>query len=104
MNAKDNWKIFLNFAGQVIIVHTLSYFVFGILMSNVFHYGALFALPVIRDYMLPIDQHNVLIGPFMQPIRGLIFAVGLWPIRGLLLEQKRGWLILWGLLVTVGIL
>jgi hypothetical protein len=40
----------------------------------------------------------------MQPIRGLIFAIGLWPIRGLLIERKRGWLILWGLLVTIGIL
>jgi hypothetical protein len=34
----------------------------------------------------------------------LIFAIGLWPLRGLLVEKKRGWLILWGLLVTIGIL
>jgi hypothetical protein len=40
----------------------------------------------------------------MQPVRGLIFAVALWPIRDLLLEKKNGWLILWGLLVSIGIL
>jgi hypothetical protein len=28
----------------------------------------------------------------------------LWPLRSLLLERKRGWLILWSLLVTIGIL
>ena len=40
----------------------------------------------------------------MQPIRGLIFAIGLWPLRGFLIEKKRGWLTLWGLLITIGIL
>ncbi len=104
MNTTNNWKTFLMFALRVIVAHTLTYFVFGIIMSNVFHYSEIFKMPIIRDYMLPIDEHNVLAGPFMQPIRGLIFAVGLWPIRGLLIEKKRGWLSLWGLLVTIGIL
>ncbi len=104
MNSQSGFKTFLYFALRVIVAHTLTYFVAGLVASNVFHYGAIFDLPVIRDYMLPIAQHNLPIGPFLQPVRGLIFAIGLWPIRGLLLETKRGWLILWGLLVTVGIL
>jgi hypothetical protein len=70
----------------------------------VFDYGEVFKREIIRDYMLPMDEHNILFGPFLQPIRGLIFAIGLWPLRGLLIERKRGWLILWGLLVTIGIL
>ncbi len=104
MNTQDNWKSFLKFAGQVIVAHTLTYFVAGLVASNIFHYGRVFDLPVIRDYMLPIAEHNLPIGPFLQPVRGLLFAIGLWPIRRLLLEHKRGWLVLWGLLVTVGIL
>ena len=100
----NNWKTFFAFALRVIVVHTLTYFVFGIIMSNVFNYGEIFKLPIIRDYMLPMDQHNVIIGPFMQPIRGLIFAIGLWPLRGFLIDRKRSWLTLWGLLVTLGIL
>jgi hypothetical protein len=104
MNAQNNWKTFLTFSLRVIVVHTLTYFVFGIIMSNVFNYGEIFRREIIRDYMLPIDEHNVLLGPFLQPVRGLIFAIGLWPIRGFLLEKKRGWLTLWGLLVTIGIL
>jgi hypothetical protein len=75
-----------------------------LIASNVFHYANAFKQEIIRDYMLPMDQHNILIGPFMQPVRGLIFAVGLWPLRSFLIEKKRGWLTLWGLLVTVGIL
>jgi len=104
MNTTNNWKTFLAFAMKVIVVHTLTYFIFGIIMSNVFDYGEVFKREIIRDYMLPIDEHNVLLGPFLQPVRGLIFAIGLWPLRGFLTEKNRGWLILWGLLVTIGIL
>ncbi len=104
MDGNPGWKTFLVFALRIIVVHTLTYFIFGLIWSNVFHYGTIFQLPIIRDYMLPIDQHNVLMGPFLQPVRGLILALGLWPIRGLLLQSKRGWLILWGLFLTFGIL
>ncbi len=104
MNTQNSWKTFLSFALRVIIAHTLTYFIFGMIMSNVFDYGEVFKREIIRDYMLPIDRHNVVWGPFLQPIRGLIFAIGLWPIRGFLIERKHGWLILWGLLVTIGIL
>ena len=104
MNIKNDWKTFFGFALRVMVVHTLTYFIFGNIMSMVFNYGALFSRAVIRDFMLPIDLHNVLLGLSLQPVRGLIFAVGLWPVRPLLLEKKRGWLILWGLLITVGIL
>ena len=104
MNTQNDWKTFLGFALRVIIAHTLTYFVFGLIMSNVFDYGEIFRREIIRDYMLPVGEHNVLAGPFLQPLRGLIFAIGLWPLRSFLVERKRGWLILWGLLVTIGIL
>jgi hypothetical protein len=104
MNSQNNWKTFLGFTLRVIIAHTATYFLFGLLMSNLFSYGEIFKQAIIRDYMLPMDQHNIILGPFLQPVRGLIFAIGLWPVRSLLIEKKRGWLILWGLLVTIGIL
>lgn len=104
MNTTNSWKTFFAFALRVIIVHTLTYFVFGIIMSNVFDYQEIFTREIIRDFMIPYDEHNITLGPFMQPIRGLIFAIGLFPLRGFLVEKKRGWLILWGLLVTIGIL
>ncbi|MEI7847995.1 MAG: hypothetical protein WCK35_19500 [Chloroflexota bacterium] len=104
MKTQNNWKSFLSFALRVIVAHVATYFMFGILMSNVFDYGDIFRREIIRDYMLPFEEHNIVIGPFLQPIRGLIFAIGLWPIRSLLIEKKHGWLTLWGLLVTIGIL
>jgi hypothetical protein len=101
---KTDIKTFANFAFRVIVAHMATYFIFGIIMSNVFDYGEIFKMEIIRDYMLPMSEHNIVLGPFMQPVRGLIFAIGLWPLRGFLIEKKRGWLILWGLLVTIGIL
>jgi hypothetical protein len=104
MSTENNWKAFLMFSVRVMIAHTITYFLFGLIMSNVFDYGEIFKQEIIRDYMLPIDEHNVLIGPFLQPLRGFIFAIGLWPFREILIEKKRGWLYLWGLIVTIGIL
>lgn len=104
MKAQSNWKTFLAFSLKVIVAHMATYFIFGIIMSNVFDYAEIFQREIIRDYMLPMDAHNIVLGPFMQPVRGLIFAIGLWPLRGFLIEKKRGWLTLWGLLVTIGIL
>ncbi|MGE5376671.1 MAG: hypothetical protein ACM3XO_16565 [Bacteroidota bacterium] len=104
MPTKSIWKDFLMFAIRVMIVHTITYFIFGILMSNVFDYGEIFKREIIRDYMIPMEEHNIVLGPFLQPLRGLIFAIGLWPFREVLIEKKRGWLYLWGLIVTMGIL
>ena len=104
MNTQSNWKTFLAFALKVIVAHMATYFIFGIIMSNVFDYGEIFQRKIIRDYMIPMDEHNIVLGPFLQPVRGLIFAIGLWPLRVFLIEKKRGWLTLWGLLVTIGIL
>jgi hypothetical protein len=94
MSTQNNWKTFPMFALRVVIAHTLTYFIFGMIMSNVFDYGEIFKREIIRDYMIPFDEHNITYGPFLQPIRGLIFAIGLWPIRGSY-RKERGWLILW---------
>lgn len=101
---KNSFKEFLGFAGRAALIQTVTYFVFGLIMSNLFDYGSIFQQDVIRDFMRPIDSPATLLGPLLQPIRGLLFAIGLWPIRNTLLESKRGWLILWGIFIVFGIL
>ena len=49
-------KEFLIFAGKVVLIHTATYFVFGLIMSNVFDYGRIFQQEVIRDYMRPMGS------------------------------------------------
>ncbi|MBL7063525.1 MAG: hypothetical protein ISS49_04855 [Anaerolineae bacterium] len=101
---KHDLKAFLRFTVKVVVTHTLTYFIFGLVMSNVFDYARLFQQDIIKDFMRPIDSSYVLAGPFLQPLRGLLFAIALWPIRNLILQKKHGWLILWNILVMVGIL
>jgi hypothetical protein len=101
---KSTFKEFLGFAGKAAVVQTITYFVFGLVMSNLFGYGRLFQQEIIRDFMRPVDSPYVFFGPLIQPIRGLLFAIGLWPIRKTILESKRGWLILWGIFIVFGIL
>jgi len=54
--------------------------------------------------MLPPSSKWVAVGPALQVIRGLIFALCLYPFRRVFLDEPRGWLKLWGLLVGLVIL
>ena len=100
--SNEKFKIFIQFALKVIVVHCMTYIVMGMIMSNVFNYRELFQREIIRDYMLPLDAHT----PFailFQPVRGLLFAIALWPIRETLLEKKHSWLIVWVIFLVFGI-
>lgn len=77
MNIQSSWKTFLGFALRVILAHTLTYFLFGMIMSNVFDYAEVFQREIIRDYMLPMGQHNVLGGPCGHPDRGCLWRENL---------------------------
>ncbi len=100
---KGDFAKFVQFAVKVIVVHCLSYFVFGLVMSRLFNYEELFQREIIRDFMLPLNSRTVL-GVLLQPVRGLLFAVALWPIRSVVLEKKHGWLIVWLIFVVFAIL
>ena len=100
---KNDRSSFLTFTVRVIVIHFLTYFVFGLVMSNLLGYEELFQREIIRDFMLPLNSHAVL-GVAMQPIRGLLFALALWPIWDVFLEKKNGWLKLWGIFLVFGIL
>lgn len=99
-----DWQGFLRFSGRVALVHTSTYAVFGLIMSNLFNYQALYNLKPISDFMRSIDSPWMIAGPFLQPLRGLILAIALWPLRQLYIAKKNGWLLIWGLFVAFGIL
>jgi len=104
MNETRGLRPFAGFAVRGMVVHTATYLFFGIVASRVFDYARVFQLETIRDFMRPMDSPFVLAGPMLQPLRGLVLALGAWPLRDFLLEQRRGWLVLWGLFLAFGIL
>lgn len=95
---------FLPFVLRVIILHTTTYFLFGLLMSNLFNYKQLFSSEIFKVYMRPYNSLHLVLGPLVQPLRGLLFAVAIWPFKELILQKKLGWLYLWNLFVVFSIL
>lgn len=87
-----------------IVSHTLTYFLVGLIASVVFNYSADFARPELRTYMRQIGDPIIALGPALQPLRGILFALAFYPLREILFRRKNAWLITWWLLVALGIL
>jgi hypothetical protein len=95
---------FITFAWRVIALHMITYFIAGLLAVNLMDYETLFRTGGLEHYMHPTDTPIVALGPSLQWIRGLIFAVVLWPFREVILNSPKGWLKLWGIFAGLGIL
>ncbi len=104
METRAKPKEVLIFILKCTIIHALTYWVFGIVFSNIFSYKALFEAEVVRDYMRSYDDGHLLIGALSQILRGALFGLVFWPLRNFFTEKKLGWLYMWGILVIVGII
>ena len=89
---------------KTIAAHTITYFLVGFLAFTIFNYQAQFAEAEVRTWMRQTDDPVVALGPALQPLRGIIFALAFYPLREVLFRQKNGWLITWWVLVALGIL
>jgi len=101
--ANDSLR-FSTLAVKTVVVHTVTYFVAGILAYTLMSYERTFSEPPLSYFMRPTSDPWIMAGPLFQPIRGLIFALAFFPLRGVFFARKTGWLILWWLLVALGIL
>jgi hypothetical protein len=94
---------FLPFAARTAVVHTITYMVMGVLAATLLDYRAAFARPDMACWMRPVSDPIVMAGPLLQPLRGIVFALALFPLRASIFGRRRGWLILWGLLIGLGV-
>lgn len=101
---KENEITLFRLTLKTIVAHTLTYFLVGFLAFTIFDYAGQFAQPEVRTWMRQTDDPIVALGPALQPIRGIIFALAFYPLREVLFRRKNGWLITWWLLVALGIL
>ncbi len=95
---------FLLIATKTIVTHTVTYFLIGLAASTLFDYRTWFVGPNLSCMMRPLSDPWVMAGPMFQPVRGLLFALVFYLLRAQLFGRRRGWLIMWALLVVVGIL
>lgn len=89
---------------KTIVVHTVTYFLVGFVAFTVLDYTAQFAEPTTAAYMRQTSDPIVALGPALQPIRGILFALVFYPLREVLFGRPRGWLVIWLMLVSLGIL
>lgn len=99
----DGQVRFSRLAMTTIVVHTVTYVVVGMLALWLLDYAEFFAQPDMVGIMRPTTDPLVMAGPLFQPIRGLVFALAVYPLREIVFARPRGWLVLWGLLVAIGI-
>jgi hypothetical protein len=95
---------FLGLTVKTIVVHTVTYFIMGLLALTFLEYRTAFAEPVTREYMRQVDDPLIALGPSLQFIRGILFAVVFYLLRDILFGRRNGWLIMWVMLVSLGIL
>jgi hypothetical protein len=95
---------FVGLSIKTIVVHTVTYFIMGLLALTLLEYRTAFEAPITREYMRSVDDAIVALGPALQFIRGILFAIAFYPLRTILFGRKNGWLITWLVLVMLGIL
>jgi hypothetical protein len=95
---------FLGLTIKTIVVHTVTYFIMGLLALTILDYRSAFEGSVTREYMRQVSEPIVALGPALQFIRGILFAVVFYLLRDTLFGRRNGWLILWVMLVSLGIL
>ncbi|MBK8541586.1 MAG: hypothetical protein IPL60_16520 [Ardenticatenia bacterium] len=81
---------FLSLTLKVVIVHTVTYFLMGLLAFTLLDDAGRFADPAVATFMRQADDPWVASGPLFEG-RGL----------GAIRKLKRGWLVLWLVLVVV---
>jgi len=101
---KENQITLFGLTLKTIVAHTLTYFLVGLVASIVFNYAADFARPELRTFMRQVGDPIIALGPALQTIRGILFALAFYPLGEILFRRKNGWLITWWLLVALGIL
>jgi hypothetical protein len=90
------------FVARTTVIHVVTYFLAGLVFSNLLDYRAAFEQPVIRDYMVEYGSTALYIGPIVQVVRGVLFGLVLLPFRRSL-DSRLGWLWLWLLVIVVGV-
>lgn len=95
---------FRTFAWRVVASHVITYFAAGLLAFTIFDYHTLYAETELRYLMRSTESAWVAAGPALQVVRGLLFAIVLWPFADRLISERRGGVHLYGLLLGLAVL
>jgi len=89
---------------KTVVTHTVTYFLAGVVAFFLLDYATVIAETPLRLFMRPVSDPMVVAGPLLQPIRGLLFGAVFYVLREPFFFKARGWLAMWVVLLSVGIL
>lgn len=99
MKQNINLKQIFSFTFLYIIIHVLTYLIFGIIFMLVSQYFEYFDNdPIYHLIMKSSDSFSVRIAPLAQIFRGSLLAIAIYPFRDNIIGNKYGWLKLFSLL------
>lgn len=94
---------FSSIAIKTTLVHTVTYFLIGLLSFLLLDYSTRYADPAVAIALRQTNHPLVTAGPLFQVLRGFLFGVAFHAIRWIIFPVRRGWLTLWLVLLIVGI-
>jgi hypothetical protein len=85
------------------VTHTVTYFIAGVTAYTLFDYPSLLTQTDLGASFRSVRDPMVMAGPALQPIRGLLFGCVFYMLREPFFGAKKGWLAMWLVLATIGI-
>lgn len=95
---------FLSILYRTIITHTVTYFATGVIAAILLGYATRMIRPDIAPIIRKITDPILMAGPLFQPFRAALLAIVFYLLRDVLFSYRKGWLIMWCMLVVIGIL
>ena len=89
---------------RTIISHTVTYFVTGIVASILLGYATRMVRPDVVPIIRKITDPILIASPLFQPFRAALLAIVFYLLKDVLFNNRKGWLIMWCMLVVIGIL
>jgi len=89
---------------RTVISHTVTYFATGVVASILLGYATRMIRPDVAPIIRNITDPILMASPLFQPIRAVLLAIVFYLLRDVLFGHRKGWLIMWCMLVVIGIL
>lgn len=86
------------------ISHTVTYFVTGVIAAVLFGYATRMIRPDVAPIIRKMTDPILIASPLFQPFRATLLAIVFYLLRDVLFSNRKGWLIMWCMLVVIGIL
>jgi hypothetical protein len=89
---------------RTIISHTVTYFATGVVAAILLGYATRMIRPDVAPLIRKITDPILIASPLFQPFRATLLAIVFYLLRDGLFSNRKGWLIMWCMLVVIGIL